>query len=220
MPVPHEAYFGPAETGDGLKYGDVRELPEEERFRALKRRLDTLFIGQVNEIAKMEDDNKAPFPLFLMTCVGIEMLGKVFYMQKPSAGRGEDDIQKEGFLEVCNRIHPHFSRTLNKEIKKAYDHLWGIGEHEKVRPFSISHIIYRFGRNTMIHGYRGKGVYLHNGKKLEWEIYLGAPLLNPYWFWKSFVRCYNKLWDEFNANAEPTNPLRISAGLYLQDLLG
>ena len=220
MPVPDEAYFGPTETGNTLTYGEVRKLQEAERFCALRRRLNTLLIEQVNEIAKMEDGNKAPFPLFLMTCVGIETLGKVFYTREPTSGQNKDDIQKEGFLKVCNRIHPHFSRPLPKDQKEAYDSLWGVGKHKEVNPFSISHIIYRFGRHTIIHGYRGKGVYFHNDKNLQWQMKMGAPILNPYWFWRNFCSASEKLWAEFESNREPTNPLKSSARLYLEELLG
>jgi len=220
MPVPDLVVFGLSEEGKELTYGEVRLLIEEQQFRALKRRLDALFVKQVGELAKRVNGKRAvysPFPLFILTCVGLETLGKVFFTRQPSHKETEDDIQREGFLRVCNRIHPHFSRPLNKQQKEDFDHLWGANEHKKVS--SISHLIYRFGRHTMMHGYRGKGVYLTEDIP-EWVIESGALHLNPYWFWTAFVRNNIELWGEFEANIEPTNSLKRAARLYLKELLG
>jgi hypothetical protein len=223
MPVPNEVYFGPKDDGSGQFYGEVRAFREEDQFRALHRRFNALFLGQVGELARRAPDGKrvvySPFPLFLMTCVGIETVGKIFYSRPPGKGESEDDVQRLGFLEVCKGIHPHFSRPLNKNQKNEFDALWGAGEHQKVK--SVGHIIYKLGRHTMIHGYRGKGVFFTEHESIpEWTMEIGAIAVNPYWFWGRFEKHCIELWQEFYANKEPTNSMKASARIYMQELLG
>src|SRR5579872_6982298 len=82
-------------------------------------------------------------------------------------------------------------------------------------------IIYRFGRHTMIHGYRGKGVYFTEAAEVpEWTMDGGGLVLNPYWFWRRFSDSSGELWTRFHENRNANNPLRVSARTYLQDLLG
>ncbi len=222
MPVPDDVYFGPADDGSGLFYGQIRAFKEDDRFRALQRRFNHLFLGQVGELARSHEGKRvvySPFPLFVMTCVGIETAGKIFFARAPGQGESEDDVQRLGFLEVCKGIHPHFSRPLNKNQKNEFDSLWGPDEHQKVK--SVGHIIYKLGRHTMIHGYRGKGVYFTEHETVpEWKMERGAVVINPYWFWKRFVEHCSELWQEFYANKEPTNSRKASARIFLQDLLG
>ena len=218
MPVPDSVYFGPAENGDGLFYGQIRGIAEELQFRALQRRFNAIFIGQVNELAKFDQGKRvvrSPFPLFLMTCVGIEVLGKIFFT--PNGGQ-QEEVQRDGFLKICGKIHTGFTRPLNSEQKTDYDRLWGQDKHRNVP--SIGHIIYRFGRHTMIHGYQGRGVFItEDAAYPEWSVVDGAVVLNPYWFWDRFKQSSTALWDEFYANKEPTNARKKSARAYLSELL-
>jgi len=87
MAVPDSVCFGPAENGEELNYGQVRALAEDEQFCALNRRFDSFFVSQVDELARIENNKRlvySPFPLFLMTCVGIETLGKILFSRAPS----------------------------------------------------------------------------------------------------------------------------------------
>lgn len=221
MPVPNQTYFGPAADGHGLDYGQVRALDENGRLGALQRRFGCLLLGQVDELVRLEGGKRlvySPFPLFVMTCVGIETAGKIFFSRAPGNGENEDDVQRLGFLEVCKGIHVRLSRPLSAEDKQGYDSLWGEGEHRKVT--SYAHIIYRFGRHTMIHGYRGKGVYITEAKEVpEWTMDCGGLILNPYWFWRRFSAHSVELWGRLDGNKNANNPLRRSARTYLQDLL-
>jgi hypothetical protein len=55
MPVPDEVVFGPGDQTEALSSGDVRSLRDDcARIDALKRRLDTFFIRQVDELGKSE----------------------------------------------------------------------------------------------------------------------------------------------------------------------
>jgi hypothetical protein len=221
MPVPDTVCFGPATDGGSLNYGQVRALPEEEQFLALNRRFDSFFVNQVNELARIENGKRlvySPFPLFLMTCVGIETLGKILFTRAPAQNESEEDVQRLGFLKVCGGIDAGFPRALNKVQKQEYDQLWGANEHNKIT--CVAHIIYRLGRHTLVHGYRGKGVYITEDEAVpQWTMEGGAVALNPYWFWKKFTDRSAELWKEFHANKEPTNALKRSARGYLSEVL-
>lgn len=220
MPVPDAVIFGPNVPSGQLTYGTVRKLPVEEKFTALQRRLGAFFISQVEELGKAEGGVAkvySPFPLFLMTCIGIETMGKVFFWRETKNKETKEDIQREGFLEICQRLHKHFPRKLTKKDKAAYNSLWGEDAHKNASTYSL--IIYRLGRNTMVHGYRGKGVYLTEDIS-EWSFEKGALIINPYWLWRAFKNVYEDLWIQMYANKEPKNPMKIAVLNYLDELLG
>ena len=222
MPVPDAVVFGPDESRNNLTYGQIRKRDQESRFQALERRLELLFIVQVDHLTRRDDKDQrvvnSPFPLFLMTCVGIETFGKVFFTPEYKNGRQQEDLQRDGFLEICKRIDTKLSRPLSKEHKSKYDQLWGKDEHKKVK--STSHIIYRSGRHSMVHSYQGKGVYLTEDNSVPcWKLDNGAILINPYQFWECFKEMSTTLWKEFHENKEPSNPLKKSAKLYLDEML-
>ena len=191
----------------------------DEQLKALHRRLGAFFISQVSELGKPEGGSSkvySPFPLFLMTCVGIETLGKVFFSRTAKVGEKQEEIQREGFLSVCNKLHIHLSRPLTKAQKADYDSLWGSNAHKNAK--SASSIIYRLGRHTIVHGYQGRGVYLTEGIA-NFSLESGAIIINPYWFWRAFLTVYDDLWIQLYSNAEENNPLKKAAHLYLNELL-
>jgi hypothetical protein len=222
MPVPDAVHFGPAVDDTGLTYGRVRAMQDGNQFRALQLRFNRFFLEQVGELAKLsgvEPVVYAPFPLFVMTCVGIETAGKIFFSRAPRRGEAEEDVQRLGFLEVCKGIDTHFSRPLSAEDKNEYDSLWGADAHQNAP--SYASVVYRVGRHTMIHGYRGKGVYITEATRVpRWRMDGGAVVLNPYWFFGRFAEHCGELWAKFHANTNANNPLKLSAKAYLQDLLG
>ena len=219
MPVPNDVIFGPNALSGELTYGAVRQLPEEDQLGALRRRLDGFFISQVDELAKPEGASSkvySPFPLFLMTCVALETLGKVFFARLPKKGQTQEDIQREGFLRSCNLLHKHFSRSLNMEQKRAYDALWGANAHKHADTPSL--IIYRLGRHTMIHGFQGRGIFITEDIE-EWKMDKGSVIINPFWLWRSFKRAYEVLWEKLHANKNANNPLKRATLYYLDELL-
>ena len=156
-----------------------------------------------------------------MTCVGVETLGKVFFGRPPKEKDGKpkehtEDIQREGFLTVCNQFHKHFSRPLTKKQKLAYDALWGANAHKNAGTPSL--IIYRLGRHTMVHGYQGRGVFITESIA-EWALEEGAIIINPYWLWRAFKNVYEDFWARLYANKEANNPMKKAALLYLDELL-
>ena len=156
MPVPDNIIFGPNFQQGAFTYGEVRALKDDDRYLALKQRLDRFLIKQINGLGKEEGGKSkvySPFPLFLFTCIAIETLGKALF--SPPQAMSDKDTQRAAFLTVCSKIDMKFSRQLSKKEKGGYDTLWGKDEHKKVK--SLAHVIYRFGRHTMVHGFRGKG---------------------------------------------------------------
>jgi hypothetical protein len=219
MPVPDQVIFGPNAPSGSITYGEVRHLLAHEQLRALHRRLGSYFISQVSELGKPGGGSSkvySPFPLFLMTCVGIETIGKVFFNRPPKDGEKPEDIQREGFLSVCNKLHIHLSRPLTKAQKADYDSLWGLNAHKNAK--TASTIIYRLGRHTIVHGYQGRGVFLTEGLD-TYRLESGAIIINPYWFWRAFLAVYEDLWIQLYSSAENNNPLKKSAHLYLNELL-
>jgi hypothetical protein len=219
MPVPDNVIFGPDDLGAPITYGLVRKLPEDGKFRALQRRIDTYFVRQVDELGKTDEGTTkvySPFPLFLMSCIGIETLGKAFFSRERQRNEQQEDIQREGFLEITKRLDQAFSRHLNKKQKAEYDELWGANSHKSLS--STGHILYRLGRHTMVHGYQGRGVFLSVNMD-KWELQNGAMVINPYWLWTSFKTVNNSLWKQTYSNTEPTNPFKRSIRLYLSELL-
>ena len=217
MPVHDDVIFGPDEAHQSGKmtYGRLRGLSEPEKIVALKARMDTFLVEQSEELSKETEKIYAPFPLFVMTCVAIEAHGIILYYPKREVSR--EDAQRQGFLKVCGKIHQGFSKKLSAQEKKDYETLWVGSDHK--HPKSISEMIYRFGRHTMMHGFRGRGVHLSESIA-EWKWHAGALHLNPYWFWRAFCDVYDIDWKETLTAAEPTDAKRRSAIRYLNDLTG
>jgi len=192
-------------------------MPPEERIHALKTRLDDLLIKQVNEFgADYTRGGKAysPFPLAVMTCVGIEALGQMFYRQLSL------ESQKEPFIAVAKRIDQKFSRQLKKEFKEAFGNRWNKEDISKLQ--NAAQVLYVYFRNTMVHGYFGKGVGLTDLSERETDDLTfgdGYLVLNPYWFWKEFEKVYSKLFDEARQGDRNNNPRWISCLEYLQEIL-
>jgi hypothetical protein len=212
MPVPDDVIFGPAEESGQYTYGHVRNLSVDEQYRALELRLETFLFTQIQHVCKTD----APFPLFLLSCVAIETMGKVFFSQEAKEGLSNEDIQREGFLRVCKSLHKVLSRPLTKQQKADYDELWGANAHKHAA--TPANIVYRLGRHTMVHGYRGKGVFL-TGDVKELTLDAGSLIVNPMWFWEAVQQGAARLWEEFYSNKEDNNPMKLSAKLYLGDLL-
>lgn len=218
MPIRDDVIFGPGPEGQRT-FGQVRKLGKLDQLAALRSRLDAFLVNQVNELGWHDGTQtkvNSPFPLFLLTLVAMETLGKsLFHSKRPP---GDELAQKEGFLEVSKRIDINLSKPLNNDQKLDYDKLWGSESHKKIT--SKAEIIYRYGRHSMAHGYRGKGVYITADDEVGiWRMNQGAIELNPYKFWIEFRRAYENSWEELERENEPTAPRTRSALQFLKELL-
>ncbi len=87
---------------------------------------------------------------------------------------------------------------MKKNDKKELIAVWG----ERFTDTNISLIgglVHSYFRNTMIHGYRGRGVFLSFQQDTLMLLQDGYLILNPNLFWNSFVNAFNK---EFNSIIE------------------
>jgi hypothetical protein len=105
---------------------------------------------------------------------------------------------------------------MKKKDKEAIRKLFPGKEADKIE--TVAHILYFYQRNTLIHGYQSRGVYVTEDLQ-EWELQAGALLLNPYWFWRSFKAKYEDLFLNLFGNREATNPLRKSGLHYVSVML-
>jgi len=218
MPVPDAVIFGPSPSGANT-YGDIRKLSEADQFLAIRDRVGTFFNAQVSELSVQADGKKkvySPFPLFLLTCVGIETLGHLFFARKAKEGENGDEVKREAFLSACAKVHQKFSRGLPEDQKVAFDALWGEGEHQKNKTVSL--LLYRLGRHTMAHGYQSRGVYLTEEHD-DFEMINGGLVLNPYKFWCSYLSAYEKLWNDFLKGVQDNDPRLAAMRMYRDTLL-
>ena len=218
MPIPDTVIFGPSTTGP-ITYGQVRSMAEEDQFVATRDRIGTFFNEQVGQLGTQSDGKRkvySPFPLFLLTCVGIETLGRVFYERPLKKNETIEEMWREAFVTVCGKLDQKFTRKITKKQVKLFEDLWGDNEHKKNKTLAL--VVFRLGRNTMIHGYQSRGVFLT--EELEkCEMKDGACLMNPYFFWNAYLKAFDRLWLDFLSGTEENDPRLVSLRKYVSRLL-
>jgi hypothetical protein len=180
--VPDKIIFGIDELGNSIDYGFVRNVTDDnELINLLRLRLKVFFIDQVQPL----QESRSAFPLTTMTCVGIETLGEIFVKEK------KDDTSFQ-FVEIIKKIHQTFGRKPNTKYEKKLQEIWSEKDLKNIDSFGK--LAYRFFRNTMIHGYQAKGVFLsyEDTKNIEIDDEFAFIKINPDWFWNSFKDYYEK----------------------------
>ncbi len=217
MPVPDETYFGSDENGTGVLYGMVRkETNRVRRIQLLELRLRVLLVGQIDELYAAPNRPRkvySPFPLAILTCVSIETLGRVFYLNDK---KKDEKVQSYCFVSVVNHFDKQFSRPLNKEFKALLRKRFP--EEQLDASGTLSQLLYSYFRNTFVHGYSGRGVYLEEAED-SWVMGDGFLVVNPNWFWRRFKQVFNEHFLRLYANKEANNPFMISASIYVAELL-
>lgn len=207
MAIPDNTYFGP----DGITFGTIRETKDPtKRIELLKKRLDSFFVGQIDVL-----DNRSPFPKAIMTCIAIETLGRIFY--KPSG-----DSLSFQFIQVIGKVDQRFGRPLSKKFKERLTKSWPNKEAGQLKSTAdvktVAELIYTFFRNTMMHGYRARAVYLSDKEEVELEEGDGYLVLNPHWFWTKFKLAYDSLIQEA-LNETRDSSYRKQCLVYIQIML-
>lgn len=180
--IPDKVIFGIDTIGNSIDYGHMRKVTDDnELINLLRLRLRVFFIDQVQAL----QNSKAAFPLTTMTCVGIETLGEIFIK------KNKDDTSFQ-FVEIIKEVHQIFGRKPNKKYLKKLQEIWSENDLKKIDNFGK--LAYRFFRNTMIHGYQGKGVFLsyEDTNNIEMDDEFAFIKINPDWFWNSFKDYYQK----------------------------
>jgi len=190
MPIPNEITFCTTYSGKEVTYGKIRvEKDENNKIDFLKYRLNDFLLSQVDKLIK-----GSPFPLSVMTCIGIETLGTIF-IKKDKKNKSHQ------FVEIIKIIDPEFSKTFSKEFKKDFNKIWNKNILDHIDNYG--QFIYKYFRNTMVHGFQGEGVYLSDETKVSFEIKKGHITLNPYLFWEEYKKTYEDLFNKVLNNEEP-----------------
>lgn len=206
--VPDNVIFGINASNIPINYGYVRNVTDEiELINLLRLRLWVFFINQIQVLQVA----RSAFPLTTMTCIGIETLGEIFVKEK------KDDTSFQ-FVEIIKKINQVFGRKPNKKFDKRLQEIWAEKDLKNIDCYGK--IVYRFFRNTMIHGYQGKGVFLsyEDTETIEIVEDLAFLKINPDWFWNSFKNYYEKQFIEVS-KAQENSPERQNCLNYIRTFL-
>lgn len=107
MAVPNQTIFGVDENEASINYGTVRQITDEDRLIILlKLRIEVFFIGQVKPL-----ETVSPFPLSVMTCIGVETLGEITIAESSD----DNGIQ---FKKILGKFDTNLTKTLTKTEKE------------------------------------------------------------------------------------------------------
>lgn len=206
--VPDHVCFGPDGRGGDFNYGQVRALTPQLQIEALRRRHAAWLVDQSKPLAA---SGASPFPLAVMACVGMEALGQIAY----GAGPNVRDLSYP-FVHVAREMDSLFSTTLTPAFSAAFTSRWSSTLDPKARTASVgdtASLLYMFFRNSMIHGYRGRAVFLtaDETSSVKLDETEGTMALNPWWMWRRYEDVVKSSFDDIvNASRTP-NPKRAHA---------
>ena len=205
--IPDHIVFGINQNKEGIFYKDIRQVKDDqELIQLLKLRLDTFFIGQV---APMEQYHSA-FPLAIMACIGIETLGQVFI------GSGEN--MGDSFVNMTKQIHQFFGRRPSLKFEAGFKQSWPEKDWEQVDCYGK--LFYVYFRNSMVHGYQGKAIFLSYEDTENFQINeeFGYLVINPNWIWKLMEKKYEELFRKALIGQD-TNRSRRQCLHYIKKLI-
>lgn len=209
--VPDDVIFARNQAGAPITWGQVRANPDRAyRVRCLADRLRSFMVAQYRELG--QKNINGPFILGMTVMTGVEILGKIFYAMPAPDDPGE--ANKVAFCRFCAQLHQRFGRPPSKDFKDAFVARWG-GE----KPESVSAILYRYFRNTLVHGFYGKAVFL-TGQDTD-DLLLrddGCVVVHPDWLLQRFIAAAERHVNELLV-APPQSSLRRNALNYLHELL-
>ncbi|MCK6692236.1 MAG: hypothetical protein L6Q97_09055 [Thermoanaerobaculia bacterium] len=206
--IPDDTIFGPNDSGEGINYRYVRSIQDEtELIRLLKLRLEGFFVRQVQPL----QDAGSAFPLTVMTCIGIETLGEIFVPEKD----GDSSYQ---FVETVSKMHQVFGRKPESAFLERFAEIWSEKDSSNIN--SYGKLLYRFFRNTMIHGYQGKSAFLsyEDTDKIEIKSESGFMVINPDWLWNTYKAFFEKRFSEV-LKAPNDHPKRLHCLKYIRGFL-
>jgi hypothetical protein len=179
--------FGPAFVGHSNRV-DMRELrvfTPIQRAAAFRARMDSYYFDQVKAIASKSP--WAPFPLAVMTCIGIETIGAYKY--------GDDTNDRNG----------HFKKTV-EELDRGFTRVVAAPTGNNV---SLSTFVYQGFRNSLAHGFYGKWVFITHdpakAKTFRYNTHHKLLVLNVYWLYERFHTVAQKYLDNLTCATDPTS---------------
>lgn len=222
MPVPDNTYFGETPEGNGILYGQVRIIQDDQRKLAiLKSRIDSFLINQINSLSLVEPNGSyrvwSPFPLTVLSFLAIETLGHIISDVKKIKRENENEQSKVLVTPVYQKMDKALAHKPTKKFYSSFEILHGKDDKKSVKKYSD--IIHKYQRNTFNHGYQARGVYLSHEIPEIWQINEdeGFLVLNPYLFWNLLKKTYEDIFFDIltNKNVE----YRTNALKYLERLL-
>lgn len=171
-----------------VELDELKTFDALTRAKAFKTRTEAFFLRQVDTFGTSPP--WAPFPLAVLTCVGIEMIGAYKY------GDAHADRNRH-FRRFVEDVDPRFA-----EVKLAPD--------GKQRP--LSDFLYEGFRNSLAHGFYGRWVFITH-RRPEATTFRYSPskrfvVVNVYWFYQRFKHeCETYLRDLASAVDPTTDPL-------------
>ena len=206
MAVPNQTIFGVDENEASINYRTVRQITDEDRLIILlKLRIEVFFIGQVKPL-----ETVSPFPLSVMTCIGVETLGEITIAESSD----DNGIQ---FKNILGKFDTNLAKTLTKTEKELVKKNWPDKDGEKIK--NLTDLFYKYYRNTMIHGYRGKGVFLSSDLKPPFIFNDGFLIINPDWFWTRFIEVFNSTFEQLLKDKKKGSGERTRCLDYIRKLL-
>ena len=222
MPVPDITYFGEKPEGGGIKYGEVRQITDEQRkLFVLKGRIDTLLVGQIDQLSLTNEDGSrkvySPFPLTVLTLLSIETLGHIIN----DIDKIKDEIDYEQSKAIVTPVYQLMDKNLSykpsKDFYKSFEKLHGKDDKKSIKKYSD--VIHKYQRNTFNHGYQSRGVFLTEETNQAFTIdeEIGCLYINPYHFWEIYKTTKEKVFEQIlnNKNKE----WRQNALKYFQRLI-
>lgn len=211
--VPDHVVFGPAGNGKDLSYGDVRAMQTQDRVAALRRRHEAWLVDQSKALAASAG---SPFPLAVMTCIGMEALGLIAF--------GPGSKLKDPFVAVATVVDSRFTLPLSATFKANLVARWAVTLDPDARPGAVgSHadLLYFFFRNSMVHGFRGRGVFLTGDETSDMSVQDadGTMTLNPWWLWARYEKAVTVTFDEIESSTASSSAKRASAERHLALML-
>jgi hypothetical protein len=170
--------FGPEFAGHPtpVEMRELRGFTPIQRAAAFRARMDSFYFKQVGTIAAKSP--WAPFPLAIMTCIGLETIGAYKYGDAP-----RDDNRH--FRSFAEELHGGFAREENDPRGNAV---------------TLSTFLYQGFRNSLAHGFYGKWVFITHdpakAKTFKFDKREGLLVLNVYWFYERFSVVANKYLDQ------------------------
>ena len=223
MKVPDNTYFGEKlGGGGGASYGEVRLVTDEqEKLLLLQSRINDLLIKQIDALTFKDSNGKllvwSPFPLTILTLLSIETLGRIIGDVEKIKERNDYEISKIIATPIYKLMDVKLSHGVTIKFHDAFTKLHGKTDKKSLNVYSD--VIHKYQRNTFIHGYQAKGVYLTHEIDSPWikKEEEGFLVINPYLFWELFKTTYHKIFKEILNRKKPE--WRKNALNYFSELL-
>jgi len=222
MPVPDFAHFGEKPEGGGITYGEVRQIIDEQRkLLILKGRIDSLLVGQVDQLTMTNIDGYrkvySPFPLTVLALLSIETLGHIINNIDKIKDENDYEQSKVIVTPVYQLMDNNLSYKPSKNFYKSFEKLHGKDDKKSIKKYSD--VIHKYQRNTFNHGYQSRGVFLTEdiSQAITIDEENGCLFINPYSFWELYKKTKEKAFEQILS--KKNKEWRQNALIYFQCLI-